>query len=814
MKCICITGAIQSDLEVVSNIFSQVGMQLPKKANRGDLIDIASWHEQAEIIDAEEAKPGHTLANPGRFMEQLAGDIFVANNKSDCWGWADVRSAKLLDFWVNFDPRLYFVCVYVSPQQMLANAMSSWAEIESVGAVMAAWQTHYQQLLRFHLRNPQRSLLVDVSECVKYPHLLIERCVEQWTLKIDVPVAAEPRSIEYDSLALYLAEQLCQDYPQAVSLQHELVATLSHLADVDQAANTTLLLPEHIIADYRDLKDRSVEQALLETTRCELEASVLKHDAQQKRIATLQSEIAALTTACEEQSSLAVERQAEIDRLTKKYDDALAGQIKRQKGVEQKNELVMLQLQQVQQELEAYLLKHESQQKQIDALQSEVVTLTAACDERDALITGRQAEIEQLKRKYGNATANYEQQKRDVEVRLKEAEQENELLLLQLHQVQEELERYFLQHQDIQKELQIAETRWQRMLRRNPDYFDFDYDSIEVMPVENKDNRTMIWCLKNLVVADRILSKIEFKTVMRQGVAGFVFFRQPDNVGVFARWPAGYENQDEFTLIPLDKDNLFHQFNDILTGFSTSDWELLNVLIRLLDRVVQQPQILTSSVGFNPEFLRSGLDELRTSIEKIPAMLRYDQVALKRELVNPNYERLWLRFDNLSFGNKRWSEFEFRLACSPIRSNDFGSYPKLEFPEETGRAPFEAWFIESYDDFGAKLELRFALPEAMDIDVWQRISEHDRDFLSALVARLPAILATLQNAGVDVKRPWEEWIEMSKEIQRVLAIRVAHLLKLAVSQTLTDLEESISDTIAIAAPVEPDVATTKMSKTA
>ena len=792
MKCICITGAIQSDLEVVFNIFSQVGMKLPKTANRGDLIDIAFWHEQAEIIDAEEAKPGHTITNPGRFMEQLAGDIFVANNKSDCWGWADVRSAKLLDFWLNFDPRLYFVCVYVSPQQMLANAMSSGGEIESVGAVMAAWQTHYQQLLRFHLRNPQRSLLVDGSECVKYPHLLIERCIQQWALKIDMPVVAEPRSIAHDSLALYLANQLCQDYPQAISLQHELVATLSHLADMDQAANTALLLPEHIIADYRVLKDRSVEQELLETTRYELEASVLKHDAQQKRISTLQDEVAALTIVCDKQSSLIIEHQAEIDQLATKYRDAVAGYAQQQKNAEQENELLMLQLHQVQEELEAYFLKHESQQKQINALQSEIVTLTSACNERDALITGRQTEIEQLSRKYDDAIANHDQQKRDGEVRLKDAEQENELLLLQLHQVQEELERYFLQHQDIQKELQIAETRWQRMLRRNPDYFDFDYDSIEVMPVENKDNRTMIWSLKNLVVADRILSKIEFKTVMRQGIAGFVFFRQPDNVGMFARWPADYENQDELTLIPLDKDNLFHQFNDILTGFSTSDWELLNVLIRLLGRVLQQPQTLTSSFGFNSEFLRSGLDKLRASVEQVPAMLRYDQVALKRELVNPNYEHLWLRFDNLSFGNKRWSEFEFRFTCSPILSNEFGNYPRLEFPDGTGRAPFEAWFIESYDDFGAKLELRFALPEAMDIDVWQRISEHDRDFLSALVARLPAILATLQNSGVELKRPWEEWVDMAKKVQRILAIRVADLRKLAVSQALTDLEENIS----------------------
>ncbi len=287
MKCICITGAIQSDLEVVSDILRQAGMKLPKAANRGESINITSWHEQAVIMDTEEAESGYAIVNPGRFMEQLAGDIFVANNKSSFWGWADVRSTWLLDFWLNFDPRLYFVFVCVSPQQMLANAMSSKVEIDSVDAVMDAWQAHYRQLLRFHLRNPQRSLLVDANECVENPYLLIERCAEQWKLKIDEPIVADINRIAHDSLSLYLAQQLCKGYPQVVSLQHELAATVSHLGEMEPAVNSQPLSPEHIVADYRVLRNRSVEQELLQAARDELETYVLKHESQRGQIDAL-----------------------------------------------------------------------------------------------------------------------------------------------------------------------------------------------------------------------------------------------------------------------------------------------------------------------------------------------------------------------------------------------------------------------------------------------------------------------------------------------------------------------------------------------
>jgi hypothetical protein len=153
--------------------------------------------------------------------------------------------------------------------------------------------------------------------------------------------------------------------------------------------------------------------------------------------------------------------------------------------------------------------------------------------------------------------------------------------------------------------------------------------------------------------------------------------------------------------------------------------------------------------------------------------LRYDAVALKREQVNPDYEHLWLHFDNLAFDGQRWPDFEFRLSCANVRPKLFGKYPKLEFPEETSQAPFSAWFVESYDDFGGKLELRFALPEAIDLGVWQQIAKDDHAFILALIERLPAILLTLQSAGTPLKRPWGDWINMANDIQRIAALHIA-----------------------------------------
>lgn len=691
MKSICITGAVQSDLQTVANILQQAGMKQPEPARRdNDSIDIRFWHKQIMALAVEDSGTIQPILNPGRLWEQLASDIFIANIKSNIWGWSDTHSTWLLDYWLDFEPRLNFILVCVSPQQMLASAMVSETEEISIERVMTGWQVYHQELLRFHHRNPHRSLLIDFRDCVNHPENLIERCVEQWRLPLTKPIDTTYFERSHDSLTLYLAQQLCQNYSQVASLQHELTATVTRLNEADQAAPTMVLAPPQIVAGYRALRDRSAEL---------------------QQVKTANEELAALKT---------------------QFDDAVASHARQQRDTDaklkesaQENELLLLQLHQVQEELEAISLKHKSQQVQTDI---------------------------------------------STQFNFKETAQENELLLLQLHQVQEELEHYFLQHQDKQKELQIAEARWQRLLQRNPAYL--DYETIEILPAPGKDD-AIAWRLTNLSAAGRHFPILEFKTPLECGVAGLIFSRSVEGNHLLTRWPATANQQNELILMPAGTTATLQQRAETLLDLATSDWSLLQVLTAQLIETLASSTILKERTDFQPDAFRAGLEKFGQILQKFPPTLRYDQVQLKREQINPDYEHLWLHFDNLSFSGKRWPEFEFRLACANVQPGRFGFHPKLEFPEKGGQAPFETWFIESSDDFGAKLELRFAQPDAMDMAIWSRLTEQDRLFLAALIKRLPAILGTLQSLNVQLKRPWADWNKMVRGIQRIVALRTA-----------------------------------------
>ena len=310
MNSICITGAIQTDLQLVADILQSAGMQFPKPAKRGEPVDIALWHEQVMAAAAEESDDVQPIPNVGRLWEQLATDIFVANIESKLWGWSSARSSWLLDFWFNFEPRLNFILVCVSSQQMLASAMTTETDAVSVEVLMNAWQVHHQELLQFHHRNPQRSLLVDARECAEYPRVLIERCASQWKLPLEAATGASFALIEHDALALYLAQQLCRGYPQTASLQHELAATITRLGEAEQVASAIMIEPEQIIADYRALRDRSAELRQAQAAHEEL-ASVLAALRDER-----ETEVAVLIRARDEQGTLAAERQTKIEALT------------------------------------------------------------------------------------------------------------------------------------------------------------------------------------------------------------------------------------------------------------------------------------------------------------------------------------------------------------------------------------------------------------------------------------------------------------------------------------------------------------------
>lgn len=161
----------------------------------------------------------------------------------------------------------------------------------------------------------------------------------------------------------------------------------------------------------------------------------------------------------------------------------------------------------------------------------------------------------------------------------------------------------------------------------------------------------------------------------------------------------------------------------------------------------------------------------RTQLAALSPVLRCERIEFTGEQRLDGYEALGLRLIEPTLGAEHWPEFEFRLACARIESEHFGRHLGLEFPHTTRDTALPGWFHESDDAFGPKFELRFAQPDAMDLDVWQRLTEPDRHFITALIEALPRLLMLTRHSGVELGRDWSQWLESAHSLQRILEQR-------------------------------------------
>jgi hypothetical protein len=368
-----------------------------------------------------------------------------------------------------------------------------------------------------------------------------------------------------------------------------------------------------------------------------------------------------------------------------------------------------------------------------------------------------------------NTKLNDELAKRvEAAAQLKDAQEEADLLLVQLHQVQEELENYFLQYQDSKQALKAADMRWLRMLQRVPDYF--DVESVEVQRIEGVGAETLRWRLTGLEAAGRKLPELELTSFIVDGIAGLELPRKMGEQNVIQRWPVVAASDETLVIAWVGDVEADDKLAETLRQLGRSDWDLIQVIINALITASNTPAMLKRGDGVVIELTPQALGALQSKLSQMPSVFRFDELSLMREQVNHDYEHLWLNFKHVAIGHKRLLDFDFRISCANLRPKVFGQYPKLEFPEASGRAAIAEWFDESYDDFGPKLELRFALPESMDMQVWDRLSVSDREFLETLVQQLPAFLSELEASGVKLKRSWQDWQQLVGEVHRILKV--------------------------------------------
>lgn len=810
MKIFCVTGAADTDLQTVAGILAAGGMQPARPSQQHDALTLGSWHEQ--VLEAEGDKPvlAPVAQHPGKFWEQVASNLFLENMGAPLWGWADSRSVWLLDFWKQFEPNLHFVLVYSSPERALASALSSGVERGTdIATLMTSWEAHHQEMLRFHNRNPGRTMLVDVADCLANPSALIAACAEKWNLKLalaDTSTTPPPRA---EPLVSYLAAQLLRSSPQIKALQNEVEASFAPLRSDTEAPVATVggMDLDGAVQECRTLLETARQVKPLVNRCAELKLELDNRDAEiacrTSQETDMQAEITALKTSG---SLLKSENGQLLMQLHLVQEELEAGFLSSKKSQEEKRQkdadIAALKAQFATQstaiaaqaadraaatttlkaELAAAVLAHNTEvarlktQHAADLKKVENTAAKLAATQELTTVKQQCSRLEQEKREQNDKLGKQQEMltKTGKELELavrarKDAQQEGELLLVQLHQVQEELERYFLQHKAAVTKNEELDARWMRMLQRNPEYC--HYQALAVTNVDVPAMRVS-WMISDLHAAGRSLPAVRFDTVVENGVLGFVFARNgvaKDGMPLL-QWPqSAPQNQDEIAIGAVPESGV------ILNELGTSDWALLKTLCKLVSEALNNAETLPdASVRQIPVHDRTGLsdasDRLMEILGNMPPVVRYDQLSLLREQINPDYEHLWLRIQNISLGQERWSAFEFRLSCANVRPNKFGAYPKLEFPEGVC-APFDSWFVESYDDFGEKLEVRFALPEAMDMGVWQALSEHDHEFLDSLINALPAMLRNLAHDGVKIARPWNDWIDLANNVQGVLTAR-------------------------------------------
>ncbi|MGZ3183722.1 MAG: hypothetical protein ACXU8N_14890 [Telluria sp.] len=314
-----------------------------------------------------------------------------------------------------------------------------------------------------------------------------------------------------------------------------------------------------------------------------------------------------------------------------------------------------------------------------------------------------------------------------------------ETLLHQLHAAHQEWERHAGLHEQAAQQVQVLQGRWDRMLAMHPDYA--DYTRLELMEESGRGERT-VWLAHGLTVAGQTFDELRI-----------VVHSKPGRHGLEVIHPDGSQGD----LRPLAR-------------LSARDWDLAQALINALKSALHRPSG-EAPVGRTVRTkVWSTLQGLTAEASSLANLARFDQVELRSEQVNPDYEHLWFTLHNFAFGQQRLDRFDFRLACANVTPKRFGTHPKLEFPALTGSALFENWFAESLDDFGEKLELRFALPDGMDLEVWKKLSSHDHAALLGLAAALPAILDRLPRT--QLRRPVSAWRDLAVNILRTLLVRV------------------------------------------
>jgi hypothetical protein len=274
-----------------------------------------------------------------------------------------------------------------------------------------------------------------------------------------------------------------------------------------------------------------------------------------------------------------------------------------------------------------------------------------------------------------------------------------------------------------------------------------------------------------------------FSTIIEDAALGFSFSRLQAGTNGLVRWPGVLATSAELVLSSVGDATTGPIRAETWLSLSSTDFDVLTALALSLEQELAAGNIQAQFGQSLSSQIAIGLEAFKRFANEANSTFRYDSVRLKRVTVNDDYEHLWLEFDNVSYKAVRATHFECRVACSELIAKRFGSYPKLEFPRLEAQHPLSSWYAESDDDFGAKLELRFAPPNQFDGNIWGRLTNDDRGFVVSLLERLPTIFRDLDLESLGLHRPWPQWQSVVEHMSQCLEPAVVQVAQVVDTPT-------------------------------
>ena len=345
---------------------------------------------------------------------------------------------------------------------------------------------------------------------------------------------------------------------------------------------------------------------------------------------------------------------------------------------------------------------------------------------------------------------------------LDKANYENEKLIIALQDLQEDTEQYL----HLQEQLDVHFKRLQNVLERNPSYW--HYETLEISALEFTENsQTLQWRLTEVNLGDQFIPELRFKTIIDKKTTGIILQRSQGctSSAPLVRWPVSFAQIDELSWV-LVKDTNASINEEFFSLLGSSDWVMLKSLVSRLATLLSDPIAVEYPAGMNILGLRDRLLGFGTSLANWPVVLRYDKIELVETLQISGYQGIGIRLSNVQLRDRHWAHLEYRLASVSEPGEKFGQHPRLEFHERSPNG-LQNWFAESNDERGARLELRFANPNAMDTQVWDALDGSDRFLIFCLITDLGNQIKEIERYQLSDKAAWQSWVELGQSIKTI-----------------------------------------------